>query len=151
LILPMSNLRVAWYTARVRKAKSISRRSAKERNAPPKNFDEYAAGVPDSARSALKKMRAAIRSAVPREATETISYRIPAFKHNGIVVWFAAFSDHCSLFPTAAVIEAFKKQLKGFSTSKGTIHFPLDKPLPVALIKKIVKTRVAQLDTKHRR
>ena len=96
-------------------------------------------------------MRAAIRSAVPREATETISYRIPAFKHNGILVWFAAFSDHCSLFPTAAVIEAFKKQLKGFSTSKGTIHFPLDKPLPIALIKKIVKARVAQLEAKHRR
>ena len=96
-------------------------------------------------------MRAAIRSAVPREATETISYRIPAFKHHRILVWFAAFSDHCSLFPTAAVIEAFKKELKGFSTSKGTIHFPLNRPLPVALIKKIVKARVAQLEASHRR
>jgi uncharacterized protein YdhG (YjbR/CyaY superfamily) len=96
-------------------------------------------------------MRAAIRSAVPREATETISYRIPAFKHHGILVWFAAFSDHCSLFPTAAVIEAFKEELKGFSTSKGTIHFPLNRPLPVALIKKIVKARVAELEAKHTR
>lgn len=96
-------------------------------------------------------MRAAIRSAVPREATETISYGIPAFKHHGILVWFAAFSDHCSLFPTAAVIEAFKKELKGFSTSKGTIHFPLERPLPVALIKKIVKNRVAQLQAKQGR
>jgi len=96
-------------------------------------------------------MRAAIRSVVPREATETISYGIPAFKHNGILVWFAAFSDHCSLFPTAAVIEKFKTQLKSFSTSKGTIHFPLDKPLPIALIKKIVKARAAQLNAKHRR
>jgi uncharacterized protein YdhG (YjbR/CyaY superfamily) len=96
-------------------------------------------------------MRAVIRSAVPRQATETISYRIPAFQHKGILVWFAAFSDHCSLFPTAAVIEAFKKQLKGFSTSKGTIHFPLDKPLPAALIKKIVKARVAQLENKRTR
>ena len=96
-------------------------------------------------------MRAAIRSAVPREATETISYRIPAFKHHGILVWFAAFSDHCSFFPTAAVIEAFKEELKGFSTSKGTIHFPLNRPLPVALIKKIVKARVAELEAKHTR
>jgi len=96
-------------------------------------------------------MRSAIRQAVPREATETISYHIPAFKHKGILVWFAAFSDHCSLFPTAALIEEFKKELKGFSTSKGTIHFPLNKPLPVALIKKIVKARVAQLEAKPTR
>lgn len=96
-------------------------------------------------------MRAVIRSAVPREAAETISYRIPAFKHHGILVWFAAFSDHCSLFPTAAVIEAFQKELKSFQTSKGTIHFPLNRPLPVALIKKIVKARVAQLEAKHSR
>jgi len=96
-------------------------------------------------------MRAAIRSALPREATETISYGIPAFKHHKILVWFAAFSDHCSLFPTAALIEAFKKELEGFSTSKGTIHFPLNKPLPVALIKKIVKARVAQLAAKQGR
>lgn len=96
-------------------------------------------------------MRAAIRSVVPREATETISYRIPAFKYKEVLVWFAAFSDHCSLFPKAAVIEAFKKELKGFSTSKGTIHFPLNKPLPLALIKRIVKARVAQLKNKDPR
>lgn len=95
-------------------------------------------------------MRAAIRSAVPREATETISYRIPAFKYKGILAWFAAFSDHCSLFPTAVVVEKFKGQLKGFSTSKGTIHFPLEKPLPIALIKRIVKARVAEMETKPR-
>jgi len=96
-------------------------------------------------------MRAAIRSAVPPEATEAISYRIPAFKHKGVLVWFAAFSDHCSLFPTAAVIEAFKNELKGFSTSKGTIQFPTDKPLPTALIKRMVKTRIAQNESKKRR
>lgn len=96
-------------------------------------------------------MRAAIRSAAPREATETISYRIPAFKYKGILVWFAAFSDHCSLFPTASVIAEFKDDLKRYSTSKGTIHFPLDKPLPVTLIKKIIKARVAQIANKSRR
>jgi uncharacterized protein YdhG (YjbR/CyaY superfamily) len=99
----------------------------------------------------LNQIRAAIRSAAPPEATETISYRIPAFRYKEMVVWFAAFSDHCSLFPTAAVIEAFKSELKGFSTSKGTIHFPTDRPLPAALVKKLVKARVAQIESKKRR
>ena len=135
----------------MKKAKSGSRSSAAKGNGAPKNIDEYLAGVPEPARSTLNKMRAAIRSAVPPEATETISYRIPAFKHKGVLVWFAAFSDHCSLFPTAAVIEAFKNELKGFSTSKGTIQFPTDKPLPTALIKKMMKARVAQNESKKRR
>jgi len=94
-------------------------------------------------------MRAAIRSAVPREATEVISYGIPAFKQKGVLVWFAAFSKHCSLFPGSSVIETFKNELKNFLTSKGTIKFPLDKPLPLALIKKLVKARVAQAETKR--
>jgi uncharacterized protein YdhG (YjbR/CyaY superfamily) len=140
----------------VKKSKSARRRTVAKgrsasKNVGPKNVDEYFARVPEPARSALRNMRAAIRSAVPPEATETISYRIPAFKHKGIVVWFAAFSDHCSLFPTAAVIESFKNELKDSSTSKGTIQFPIDKPLPIALIKKIVKARVAQMETKPRR
>jgi uncharacterized protein YdhG (YjbR/CyaY superfamily) len=65
-----------------------------------------------------------------------------------VLVWYAAFSNHCSLFPTAAIIEKFKNELKGFPTSKGTIHFPTDKPLPTALIKKLVKARVAQTESK---
>jgi len=108
------------------------------------------AGVPEPARTTLKKMRTAIRSALPSDATETISYRIPAFKRKNILVWFAAFSEHCSLFPTASVIAEFKDELKGYSTSKGTIHFPLDKPPPIALIKKIVKVRVKQDQSKKR-
>jgi len=99
----------------------------------------------------LEKVRAAIRSAVPPGATETISYGIPAFKYKGVLVWFAAFSNHCSLFPTAAVIEAFKKELQGFTISKGTIQFPTDKSLPAALIKRMVKARVAQIESKPRR
>jgi uncharacterized protein YdhG (YjbR/CyaY superfamily) len=134
----------------MKKVKSGNHGSAKKGNGTPKNVDEYLAGVPEPARSTLAKMRAAIRSAVPPEAIETISYRIPAFKHKGVLVWYAAFSDHCSLFPTAAVIEAFKNELKGFSTSKGTIHFPTDKPLPTALVKKLVKARVAQSEDKKR-
>jgi uncharacterized protein YdhG (YjbR/CyaY superfamily) len=134
----------------MKKAKSGSRRSAAKASGGPKNVDEYLAGVAEPARSTLNKIRAAIRSAAPAEATETISYRIPAFKYKGVLVWFAAFSDHCSLFPTAAVIEAFKNELKGFSTSKGTIHFPTDKPLPAALVKKMVKARIGQIDNKKR-
>jgi uncharacterized protein YdhG (YjbR/CyaY superfamily) len=128
----------------MKKVKSGNRSSAAKANSAPENVDEYLADVPEPARSTLNKMRAAIRSVVPPEATETISYGIPAFKHNGVLVWFAAFSSHCSLFPTASVIESFKNELKGFSTSKGTIHFPIDKPLPIALVKKLVKARVAQ-------
>jgi uncharacterized protein YdhG (YjbR/CyaY superfamily) len=115
------------------------------------SVDQYYAGVPEPAQNTLKKLRQAIRSAVPREATETISYGIPCFKHNGALVWFAGFSEHCSLFPTASVIEVFKRELKNFHTSKGTIHFPLDKPLPVALVKKLVKARVAQVVAKKQR
>ncbi|MFI5096037.1 MAG: iron chaperone, partial [Candidatus Acidiferrales bacterium] len=76
---------------------------------------------------------------------------IPVFKYHGSLVWFAAFADHCSLFPTASVIEKFKNELRGFSTSKGTIQFPTDKPLPSALVKRIVKARVAQIKPKKQR
>jgi len=137
--------------ALMKKARSASRRSPPKRSGAPRNIDEYLVGVPEPARTTLNKMRAAIRSALPPEATETISYRMPAFRGKGVLVWFAAFSDHCSLFPTASVIEEFKNELKSFSTSKGTIHFPMDKPLPIPLIKKLVKARVAQNERKIRR
>jgi uncharacterized protein YdhG (YjbR/CyaY superfamily) len=135
----------------MKKVKSGNRRSAAKGKGAPKDVDEYLAGVPEPARGTLNKIRAAIRSAAPPEATEAISYGMPAFKYNGVLVWFAAFSNHCSLFPTAAVIEAFKNELKSFSTSKGTIQFPTDKPLPTALVKKLVKARVAQIESKKRR
>jgi len=88
----------------------------------------------------------AIRSVAPPETTEAISYGIPTFKYKGSLVWFAAFSKHCSLFPTASVIEQFRNELKGFATSKGTIKFTMDKPLPIALVKKMVKARVRQIE-----
>jgi uncharacterized protein YdhG (YjbR/CyaY superfamily) len=116
----------------------------KSRKSAPITVDDYIATVPEAARDNFFKLRAAIRSAVPKGSVETISYRIPAFKREGVLVWFAAFAKHCSLFPTASVIEAFKHELQGFSTSKGTIQFPTSEPLPVGLIKRIVKARVAQ-------
>lgn len=126
-------------TAKTSKRKAISKASGA-----PKSVEEYIALAPESARVVFQKLRETVRSAVPADAAETISYGIPAFKQKRVLVWLGAFADHCSLFPTAAVIEQFKSELAGFSTSKGTIHFPLDKPLPIALIKKIVKARVAQ-------
>ena len=135
----------------MKSAKSAGRVSAKKSKTVPRNFSEYLATVPTGTRKNLVKMHSVIRSAVPRDMIETISYRIPAFRYKtGVLVWFAGFSDHCSLFPTAAVIEMFKDELHGFSTSKGTIHFPIDKPLPTALIKEIVKARVAQSKSKGR-
>jgi uncharacterized protein YdhG (YjbR/CyaY superfamily) len=114
--------------------------------------DEYLAGVPEPARGTLNKVRAAIRSAAPPEATEAISYRIPTVKYKGSLVAFAAFSNHCSLFPMSlAVMDAFKNELKGFYTSKGTIRFPVDKPLPAALVKKLVKARLAEKERKKPR
>lgn len=142
-----------WYSMpHMKKVKSANRSSTAKRNSAPRNVDEYVARVQEPARAVLNKMRATIQAVTPLEATETISYRIPAFKTDkGVLLWFAAFSDHISLFPTASVIEAFQDELKSFSTSKGTIHFPMDRPLPIALIKKIVKARVAQLGTKKKR
>ncbi len=134
----------------MKKVKSGNRSSAAPGRGAPKNVDEYLARVPEPARSTLKKIRAAIRSAVPPEATEAISYGMPAFKYKGTLVWFAAFSNHCSLFPTPSVIEAFQNELRGFSTSKGTIQFPTDNPLPTALVKKLVKARLAHVSAKER-
>jgi uncharacterized protein YdhG (YjbR/CyaY superfamily) len=110
-----------------------------------KTVDEYLAGTPEPARSTLKHIRTVIRSVVPKETTEVVSYRIPMFKYNGMLVGYAAFKNHCSLFPTGSgVIEKFAKELKGYATSRGTIQFPSDKPLPDALVKKIVKARVKE-------
>jgi len=121
-------------------------------NAVPTNIDEYLADVPEPARTTLNKIRATIRSAVPSEATETISYRIPTFKYKGGLVAFAAFSKHCSLFPMSyAVIREFNRELKDYHTSKGTIQFPVDKPLPAVLVKKMVKARIAENERKSQR
>ena len=118
----------------------------------PKTVDEYLAGVPEPARGTLNKVRAMIRSAAPREATEAISYRVPTFKHKGSLVAFAAFPNHCSFFPMSnSVMEAFQSELRGYHTSKGTIHFPVDKPLPAALVKKLVKARIAENENKKKR
>jgi uncharacterized protein YdhG (YjbR/CyaY superfamily) len=116
----------------------------------PKDVDEYFARVPEPGRSRLKEMRSVIRSAVPVEAVEVISYQIPAFRAKKVLVWYAAFAEHCSLFPTASVIEEFSDELSGYTTSKGTVQFSTGKVLPTGLIKKLVKARVAQCEKAQR-
>src|SRR5437879_13653224 len=126
----------------MKNGKSGKRGSAGKGKGTPKSIDEYLACVPEPARSTLNKIRAAIRSAAPREATEIISYGMPAFKHKEVLVWFAAFSDHCSLFPTASMIEKFKNELKGFAKYKGTIEFTTDKSVQAALASIMLVERV---------
>ena len=131
--------------------KSTSRGRASSAKATSRTVEEYLARVPEPARSTLNKVRATIDSVVPKETSEVISYGIPAFKTpNGMLIWYAAFADHCSLFPTPSVIKAFKKELKDYRVSKGTVHFPVDKPFPAALLKKMVKARLEEMQGKKR-
>jgi uncharacterized protein YdhG (YjbR/CyaY superfamily) len=136
----------------MKQANSGDRGSATKGNVAPKDVDEYLARVLEPARSTLQKVRAAIRSAVPPDATEAISYRMPTFKYKGPLLGFAAFPNHCGLYVMSpSVMEAFKNELKGFHTSKGTVRFPVDKPLSAALVKKLVKARIAENEhRKHR-
>lgn len=114
-----------------------------------KDVDAYLASVPEEARVALERLRAQIRVAAP-SAVEAISYQMPAFKLRGRrLVAFAAFKDHCSLFPGSSVMEAHKDELKGYDISKGTIRFAPGKPLPAALVKKLIRARVAENETKR--
>ena len=109
--------------------------------APAKNIDAYIADFPEDIQQKLEKMRATIKKAAPN-AGEAIKYAMPTFTLDGNLVHFAAFKNHIGLYPGAAGIEAFKKELAAYETSKGAIRFPLDKPLPLALVSQIVKFRV---------
>ena len=108
---------------------------------PVANIDEYIAAFPQDVREKLEQMRATIRKAAP-QAEEAISYAIPTFKQNGNLVHFAAYKNHIGFYPAPRGIEAFKKELAAYEGGKGTVQFPLDRPLPTALITKIVKFRV---------
>jgi uncharacterized protein YdhG (YjbR/CyaY superfamily) len=110
----------------------------------PQNIDEYLSTLSDEKRAALEKLRRAVTSAAPH-AEECISYGIPAFRLDGrVLVFFAAASNHCSFFPGAFPIEAMKAELRAYSLSKGTIRFDPSKPLPLALVRKLVKARIGE-------
>jgi len=108
-----------------------------------KTIDEYIATFPKNVQSILEEMRQAIRESAP-EAEEVISYQMPAFKLNGMLVWFAAFKNHIGFYPKTSAIEVFKKELSDYGVSKGTVRFPINKPIPLDLVKKIVKYRVKE-------
>src|SRR5665647_354015 len=109
----------------------------------PKNIDEYIAACPEHVQEKLHELRATIIKAA-QGAEEKISYRMPAFTLNGILVYFAAQTRHIGFYPSSSGVKAFIKELGSYKTSKGAIHFPLDKPLPVELISRIVKFRVQE-------
>jgi uncharacterized protein YdhG (YjbR/CyaY superfamily) len=122
------------------------------KSAIPKTVDEYLAAVPEPQRSTLQKVRAVIHSVLPEGATEVISYRMPVVKYKGMLLGYAAFTEHCSLFGmSGTLLGPFQEELKKYSTSKGTIRFPVDKPLPAALIKRLVKHAIAEKDAKTKK
>jgi uncharacterized protein YdhG (YjbR/CyaY superfamily) len=109
-----------------------------------RTIDEYLAALSADKRVALGKLRKAIRAAAP-EAQECISYQLAAFRQNGMLVAFGATANHCAFYlMSSSTVEAHKDELKGYDTSKGTIRFPADRPLPVALVRKLVKARLAE-------
>jgi uncharacterized protein YdhG (YjbR/CyaY superfamily) len=115
----------------------------KDKKNVPATIDQYIAGFPPEIQVILSELRAAVKKAAP-QAVEKISYQMPAFYFNENLVYFAAFKNHIGFFPTSSGVAAFQKELAKYATSKGTVHFPLDKPLPLDLIKRIVKFRVKE-------
>jgi uncharacterized protein YdhG (YjbR/CyaY superfamily) len=110
----------------------------------PKTIDEYLAALSDDKQAALEKLRRTIRAAAPK-AEECISYQIAAFRQNGMLVGFGATGKHCAFYlMSASTVEAHKVELEGYDTSKGTIRFQADHPLPAALVRKLVKARIAE-------
>ena len=109
----------------------------------PKNIDEYIAGCPEHVREKLKELRATIKKVAPG-AEEKISYQMPAFYLNGILVYFAAQTRHIGFYPTSSGVAAFKQEITGYKSSKGAIQFPVDKPLPLDLIARIVQFKVRE-------
>jgi uncharacterized protein YdhG (YjbR/CyaY superfamily) len=111
----------------------------------PKTIDEYLAGVDADHRDALQKLRKTIQTVAPT-AEECISYGIPAFRLNGrSLVFFGAWANHCAFYPGSSnTLKKFQNELRNFQTSKGTLRFSPDKPMPVALVKKLLKARIAE-------
>jgi uncharacterized protein YdhG (YjbR/CyaY superfamily) len=113
------------------------------------DVEAYLAACPEPHRTTLEKIRTMIRSVVPKETTEAISYGMPSFRYKGGLVGYAAFKDHCSFFPmSATLLDDFADEVKDYRTSKGTLQFSVDKPLPATLLKKMVKARVVQNQVK---
>lgn len=114
--------------------------------AAPKSIDDYLANIPEPAHSTLQKLRATILAAAPKGTVESIAYGMPAFTLKKHIAGFAAFKNHCSYFPmSGSVIANLSAELTKYTTSKGAIQFPLDKPLPATLVKKLIQARLAEI------
>ncbi len=109
----------------------------------PANVDNYIAQFPETIQKLLRQMRATIRKAAP-DAEESISYQMPAYKYHGVLAFFAGYKNHIGFYPTPSGIEEFKKELSKFKGAKGSVQFPLDQPLPLKLVTKIVVYRMKQ-------
>lgn len=109
----------------------------------PATVDEYMADLPEKEHAVLSDLRKTIRAAAPK-AEEAISYGMPGYKYHGMLVYFAAFKNHCSFFPGSSMLDVFGKEVEKYKTSKGTLQFTVDKPIPASLIRKIVKARMKQ-------
>jgi len=109
----------------------------------PKSFDDYVDRFPIDVQQRLQKMRLTVKKAAPK-AKEKISYGIPSFTLNGMLVWFAAFKNHIGFYPRTSAIAAFKKELSAYKGAKGSVQFPIGQPLPLSLISRIVRFRVAE-------
>jgi uncharacterized protein YdhG (YjbR/CyaY superfamily) len=115
-----------------------------------KTIDDYLATLSEDKRAALEKLRKTIRAAAPK-AEECISYQLPAFRQNGMLVAFGATANHCAFYlMSSTTVEEHREELKKYDTSKGTIRFQPDRPLPVALIRKLVKSRIAENEGRRR-
>lgn len=113
------------------------------------SVEEYLNLFPEDQRKELEKIRKAVKDAAPK-AEELISYGMPGYKLNGVLVYFGGFKNHCSFFPAGnSVIQKFKNELKHYKTSKGTIQFPLNEPIPISLIKKIVRERAKENESRQ--
>ena len=117
--------------------------------ASPDNIDDYIAGFPEDVRRKLNQIRATIRRAAP-DAAEAIKYRMPTFVLNGNLVHFAAYKNHVGFYPTPSAIEEFKKELAPYKSAKGSVQFPLDQPVPLDLIRRMVEFRVKQARAKSK-
>ena len=115
----------------------------KDAAAAPRTIDEYIAACPKEVQPVLEQIRATVHQAAP-DAQETISYQMPAFTLNGILVYFAAHPKHIGFYPTPSGIEKFKPEIAGYEWAKGSVQFPLSEPLPTDLIRRIVEFRVKQ-------
>lgn len=131
---------------------AAKRGSSKAGDSAAKAIESYFAKASEPARNMLAQIRELVWSIIPAEAEEIFSYGIPGFQYKGRLLWYGAFKKHCGFYPgSPPMLKSLAEELKGFKTSRGSVQFPLDKPLPVALVKKIVRLRVAENEARSRK